>query len=84
MPAPICRGQKIRIAALPSPPPLRIQTLLIDYTLYVVVDAVVRHWLRMAAQEAERRGERGRERRHQAALFYADNGMLASSDPRWL
>ena len=50
----------------------------------VVVDAVVRHWLHLATQEAERRGERGRERRHQAALFYADGGMIASSDPRWL
>ena len=27
----------------------------------VVVDAVVRHWLQIATQEAERRGERGRE-----------------------
>ena len=50
----------------------------------VVVDAVVRHWLQLATQEAERRGERGREGRHQAALFYADDGMLASSNPRWL
>ena len=50
----------------------------------VVVDAVVRQWLRLATQEAERWGERGRERRHQAALFYADNGMIASTDPRWL
>ena len=50
----------------------------------VVVDAVVRHWLQIATQEAERRGERGREGRHQAALFYADDGMIASSDPRWL
>ena len=50
----------------------------------VVVDAVVRHWLTILAQEAERRGERGREGRHQSALFYADDGMLASSDPRWL
>ena len=50
----------------------------------VVVDAVVRHWLQLATQEAERRGERGREGRHQAALFYADDGMIASSDPRWL
>ena len=50
----------------------------------VVVDAVVRHWLLLATQESERSGERGRERRHQAALFYADDGMLASSDPRWL
>ena len=28
--------------------------------------------------------ERKREGRHQAALFYADDGMLASSDPQWL
>ena len=54
-------------------------------TIYnVVVDAVVRHWLQISTQEVERRGEQGREGRHQAALFYADNGMIASSDPRWL
>ena len=35
----------------------------------VVVDAVVRHWLQIATQDAERRGERGREGLHQAALF---------------
>ena len=50
----------------------------------MVVDAVVRHWLTIAVKEAERRGERGREGQHQAALFYADNGMLASFDPQWL
>ena len=27
-------------------------------------------------------GERGQEGRHQAALFYADYGMIALSDPR--
>ena len=26
----------------------------------------------------------GREVRHQADLFYADDGMLASSNPQWL
>ena len=50
----------------------------------VVVDAVVRHWLTIAVTEAEKRRERGREGRHQAALFYADDSMLASSDPQWL
>ena len=50
----------------------------------VVVDAVVRHWVTLAVTEAETRGERGREGRHQAALLYADDGMLASSDPQWL
>ena len=50
----------------------------------VVVDAVVRHWVTIAVTEAETRGERGQEGRHQAALFYADDGMIASSDPQWL
>ena len=50
----------------------------------VVVDVVVRHWVTLAMDKAEKRGERGDEDRHQAALFYADNGMMASSDPRWL
>ena len=50
----------------------------------VVVDAVVRQWLRLSTQEAEKRGERGRERQHQAALSYADDRMIASTDPRWL
>ena len=49
-----------------------------------MVDAVVRHWVTMALNEAEKRGERGKEGRHQAALFYTDDGMVASSDPRWL
>ena len=35
----------------------------------VVVDAVVRHWVTLAMAEAEKRGERGNEGRHQAALF---------------
>ena len=33
---------------------------------------------------AEERGEHGKEWRHQAALFYTDDGMVASSDPCWL
>ena len=47
----------------------------------VVVDTVVWHWVHGLVEEAEARGETGREGRHQAALFYADNGMVASSDP---
>ena len=35
-------------------------------------------------KEAEIQGERGREVWHQAALLYADDVMLASSDPQWL
>ena len=50
----------------------------------VVVDAVVRHWVTLAVEEAEMRGERGREGRHQAALFCADDGMVTSFDPRWV
>ena len=42
----------------------------------VVVDAVVHHWVTIVVTEAETREELGREGRHQAALFYADNGML--------
>ena len=50
----------------------------------VVVDAVVCHWVTLKVEEAEKRGERGKEGRHQAALFYADDGMVASSDHCWL
>ena len=50
----------------------------------VVVDAVVCHWVMLAVEEAEMRGDRGREGRHQAALFYADDGIVASVDPCWL
>ena len=50
----------------------------------VVVYAVVRHWVMLVVEDAEKRGERGKDGRHQAALFYVDNGMVASSDPRWI
>ena len=44
----------------------------------VVMDAVVCHWVTLVVEEAEKRGKEGR---HQAALFYADNGMVALSNP---
>ena len=50
----------------------------------MVVDVVVRHWFTLAVEEAETRGGQDREGRHRASLFYADDGMVASSDPRWL
>ena len=50
----------------------------------VVVDAVVRHWGAVVIADAEERGKRGQEVRHQAALFYADNGVVAFSDPHWI
>ena len=48
----------------------------------VVVDAVVRHWVTGVIADAQERGNLGKEGRHQAALFYADDGMVTSSDPR--
>ena len=52
--------------------------------LYVVVDAVVRHWVHRVLEKAESQGEIGHEVRHQATLFYADDGMVALSNPAWL
>ena len=50
----------------------------------VVVDSVVSHWVTMAMAEADKQGERGDEGRHQNSPFYADDGMVASSDPSWI
>ena len=50
----------------------------------VVVDAVVRHWVAVMVEGEEARGERGQEGRHQAALLYADNCMVASLDSLWI
>ena len=47
----------------------------------VVVDTVVRHWVTGVIADAEERGDMGKEGRHQAALFYSDDGMVALSDP---
>ena len=49
----------------------------------VVVDAVLRHWVTVEMAKYEKRGERGNEGRHQAALFYAEDSMVALSDPHW-
>ena len=55
---------------------------LISPTIFnVVVDAVVRHWVTGVILDSEERGELGKEGRIQAALFYADDGMVASSEP---
>ena len=35
----------------------------------VVVDVVVCHWVTLTIEDAEKRGERGEEGRHQSALF---------------
>ena len=50
----------------------------------VVVDAVVSHWVTVMVEGSEERGVRGQEGMHHNNLFYADNGMVASSDPQWL
>ena len=50
----------------------------------VLVDAVVHHWVMGVIVDAEERGNLVKGGRHQAALFYADDGMVASSDPHWL
>ena len=43
-----------------------------------------RHWIDGFVAETAEKGETGREGRHQSAVFYADDGMVASSDPAWL
>ena len=50
----------------------------------VVMDAVVRHWVAVMAEGVKERGECGQEGRHHNAVFYADNGMVVSSDRKWL
>ena len=61
------------------------QGFLLSPTIFnVVVDAVVQHWVTRVLEESEARRELGKERRHQEALFYADDGMVASSDTVWL
>ena len=47
----------------------------------VEVDVVVLHLVTGVIVDAEERGKLGKEGRHQAALFYSDDGMVASSDP---
>ena len=49
-----------------------------------VVDTVVRHWVHGVVEEAEAREETGQEGMHQAALFCADDVMVALLDPAWL
>ena len=47
----------------------------------VVVDAVVWHWMVVMVEVEEEWGDRGQESRHQPALFYANNGMIAFLGP---
>ena len=49
-----------------------------------MVDAVVSHWIDGLVAESAEKGEIGREGRHQSVVFYANDGMVVSSDPAWL
>ena len=49
-----------------------------------MVDTDVRHWVAGFISDAEAREDLEQDGRHQAVLFYSDNGMVASSDPLWL
>ena len=54
-------------------------------TIYnVVVDVVVRYCVNGLVDEAEAKGETGREGQHQLAVFYANDGMVVSLDPAWI
>ena len=48
------------------------------------MDALVRHWVTGVIADAEERGKLGKKGRHQATLFYADDGTVASSYTHWL
>ena len=50
----------------------------------VVVNVVLSHWVTVMVGGTEEWGELGKEVRHNNALFYADDGMVASSDPHWI
>ena len=50
----------------------------------MVVDVVARHWVTVMVEGAEERGKSGQEGRHQASIFYAYDGMVASLNPRWI
>ena len=50
----------------------------------VVVYVVMHNWVTVVIAGVEEQGEHGKEVRHQADPLYADDGMVASSDPRWL
>ena len=50
----------------------------------VVVDEVVWHWVIVVVDSMKYQGGHGQEGRHQNALFYIVNGMVASPDSKWL
>ena len=50
----------------------------------LIVDAVVREWLRQVLGDDVARGEMGMEIRRLLTAFYVDDGVLASTDPVFL
>ena len=50
----------------------------------VVMDFVVRHLLYVMVENAEERGKRQQEGRHQNSLSYADGGMIELSYLQWI
>ena len=58
---------------------------LLSLTIFnVVVYAVVKHRMTVMVEDAEEWGKHEQGVRHQAALLYADDGMVALSEPRWI
>ena len=45
---------------------------------------MARHWVKVMVESVEEQGEHGQEVRHHNSLSYADDGTVASSEPRWL
>ena len=45
---------------------------------------IIQHKLIILSASAEDQGERGQKGKHQAALFYTGDDMVASSDPCWI
>ena len=50
----------------------------------MVENAVVQHWVEDMLKRVGGQGGRGREGRHQNALFYVNDGMIELSDPGWI
>ena len=50
----------------------------------MVVDAIVQHWVSVMVEVSDERGGREQEVRLKNTLFYADDGMVVSSDLRFL
>ena len=57
----------------------------LSHTIFnVVLDAVVWHRVAVMVERLVRQYGHGWEVKHQSALFYTDDGMVASSDSGWL